>query len=192
MTAVSVVIAMGVVTLASQRVSLRRVDCIVVPGAMVWEDGRPGSMLAARIRNAVRLLDEGWAEAIVFTGGAGESGPVESEASRAYALRLGAPAARLHVECASHNTYENFWHARQVMWAHGWRSCLVSSDPFHVPRCVMVARHLGLEAWGAPAYESPGYKRAGLRLWYTLRECAAFARYSFMRLVGREGSRGAA
>lgn len=142
-------------------------------------------MLAARIRNAVRLLDEGWAVAIIFTGGRGESGAVESLASRAYAISLGVRPERLRVETRSHSTWENFVHARTVMHAEGWRTCLVSSDPFHILRCVLMARLLGLDAWGAPAFESPGYTRIGLRALYTARECAGLAQLALRRVTGR-------
>jgi uncharacterized SAM-binding protein YcdF (DUF218 family) len=171
------------ITVSGNQRRLRQADCIVVPGAKVCADGTPSSMLAARINNAVRLYHEGWANAILFTGGAGTSGPIESEAAREYAMRLGVPPARLFVERLSHTTYENFYQARAVMRAEGWRTCLVSTDPFHVLRCLVIARGLGIHAWGAPAFSSPGYTRLEIRAFYTLRECAGLVRYGWQRLT---------
>lgn len=171
-----------VITWTGNRNTLRQADCIIVPGALVRSDGMPGRMLAARIANAARLYREGWAAAIIFTGGRGESGAIESEAARDVALEMGLPADRLFVETRSHTTYENFLHAREVMREHGWRSCLISTDPFHVLRCVTIARDLGLRASGAPAFSSPGYTNLDVRVYYTLRECAGFVRYAMQRM----------
>ena len=71
------------------------------------------------------------------------------------------------------------------MAEHGWRTCLVSTDPFHEPRCLRMARDLGVEAFPAPAFESPGYTHPTTRLYYTLRECAGWARYTLRNLRGQ-------
>lgn len=174
----------GWITWVGDHAQAHTADCIIVPGAAVDSQGRPGRMLAARIDNAIRLYREGWASAIIFTGGVGESGPIESEAARRVAIRLGVPAEHLFSETESHSTYENFLHARAIMRAHEWRSCLVSTDPFHVLRCLIIARALGMEAWGAPAFDSPGYTQFDVRFGYTLRECAGMARFLWQRLAG--------
>ncbi len=184
LTVICLALALLTITMGGNVRPAYRTDCIIVPGAACSANGQPGPMLAARISNAVRLYEEGWGTAIIFTGGAGESGPVESIVARAAAARLGVPLDRMHVETLSHSTYENFLYARALMEEHHWQSCLVSTDPFHVLRCVVIARHLGLRAFGAPAFESPGYTRARLRVWYTLRECAGFARDTMALLSG--------
>lgn len=171
-----VMLMLASITIVGDRVNLHRADCIIVPGALVHADGMPGQMLFARIENAVRLFRDGWAGAIVFTGGRGESGPIESEAARDLAVRMGVPAEHLHVEVESHTTYENFTNARAVMREHGWRTCIVSTDPFHVFRCLLIARVLGLVTWSAPAFKSPGYTDLDVRVYYTLRECAGLVR----------------
>ncbi|MBM3465211.1 MAG: YdcF family protein [Armatimonadetes bacterium] len=154
-----------------------RADCVVVPGAKVHEDGRPAHVLAARVAHAVALLKEGRAHGVIFTGGQGVTGPVESEAARDYAITLGAPADRLFVETRSHTTYGNFYHAREVMRARGWTSCLVSTDPFHVRRCLMICQDLGIAGYPAPVFEGPAYTWPRLRAWYSLRECAATVKH---------------
>lgn len=172
------------ITWAGNRVELRAVDCIIVPGARVLAPGQPGPVLRARVTNAIDLYRQGWARAIIFTGGAGESGPVESAEARRLALEGGLPQEHLFTESASHTTVENFVYARRIMAEHGWRSCLVSTDPFHAPRCLRIARDLGLDPYPAPAFQSPGYTRPLTRLYYTLRECAGWGRYTLQRLGG--------
>lgn len=177
----AVLLALGVgsgwIAWTGGREDLRSADCIVVPGARVLEPGRPGPMLEARVVHAVELYRAGWSRAVILTGGAGESGPVESEEARRLAMSLGVPPGAIFTEAVSHDTRVNFQQARDIMRAHGWRSCLVCTDPFHIPRSVRMARDLGLEAWPAPVFRSPGHTQALTRLAYTLRECAGWVRY---------------
>jgi len=159
-------------------------DCIIVPGARVHADGTPGHILKARIQHAVNLLKAGRARAIIFTGGYGESGPCESIASKEVAIKLGAPTDVLAVETKSHTTCGNFYYAAAVMREHGWRSCLVCTDPFHVRRCLLICADLGLQAYPEAVYDSPGYTWPRLRAWYTARECAAMGKYWWQKTIG--------
>lgn len=165
------------VTVGGSFASEARADCVVVPGARVYSDGTPAPMLQARIEHAVALLKAGRAKGVIFTGGYGASGPCEAMESRRVAMALGVPADRIFIEDRSHTTCGNFFYAAEVMRAQGWTSCLVATDPFHVKRCLMICRDLGITAYPAPVFASPGYTWPRLRAWYTARECAAMVKY---------------
>jgi uncharacterized SAM-binding protein YcdF (DUF218 family) len=164
-------------------------DCIVVPGAAVFADGSPSDFLTARVANAVALHRKGLSPHIVFTGGPRQGSPPEAEVALKLALAAGLPAAGLHKETQSRNTLENLVGARDMMVSHGWKTCLISTDPVHVRRCLWIARDLGLRAHAAPAFASPGYTDRRLRRWFVARECRSLLRYAFLRVAAAGGSR---
>jgi uncharacterized SAM-binding protein YcdF (DUF218 family) len=169
---------------SGQRVDLQKVDCIVILGSRALADGTPGDSLKARTDRAVQLYREGWASAIVCTGGRGQSGSVESEAARAYAVGLGVPAHAVLQESESHNTRENFAYAAPMMLQRGWKRCLIVTDPFHEPRALALARDYDLEPYPAPSFGGPATLRLGSRLYYTVRESLSWLKYSLQRLTG--------
>ena len=164
---------------------LAKVDCIVVPGARVLADGTPGPSLQARLERAFELYREGWAGWMVFTGGQGASGPVESEVARRLALAAGIRPERILTESVSHDTWENLFQASRVMREHGLRSCLIVTDPFHSQRCQWIARDVGLEPYPAPTFAGPGWRHWGSWLLYTGRECVSTVLYFCERATTR-------
>jgi uncharacterized SAM-binding protein YcdF (DUF218 family) len=105
------------------------------------------------------------------------------------ALAAGIPAAGLHKETQSRNTRENLLQARDLMASHGWTTCLISTDPVHLRRCLWIARDLGLCAHAAPAFESPGYTDRRIRRWFVAYECRALLRYGLGRVASAMGKR---
>jgi uncharacterized SAM-binding protein YcdF (DUF218 family) len=171
---------MGWITWAGLRTELRPVDCIVVLGARSLADGTPGPSLQARCARGVQLWHDKWAPVLVFTGGRGASGSVEGEVGLRYARAHGVPDSALYYEGGSHNTYENFLYASQLMRARGWHRCLVVTDPFHEPRSLALARNAGLEAYPAPTFEGPGWRNWSSWTFYTLRESVSWMKYTLV------------
>jgi uncharacterized SAM-binding protein YcdF (DUF218 family) len=135
------------------------------------------------------MYAEGLSPNIVFTGGPRQDGPAEAEVAHALALEAGLPAASLHLESESRNTLENLLFARELMASHGWKSCLISTDPAHMRRCLWIARDLGLRAHPAPALASPSFTNKRVRRWFVARECRALLRYSLGRARAGDGTR---
>lgn len=171
------------ITVSGFATDLRKVDCIVVPGARVLPDGSLGPSIQARVEQALELYRLGYAPALIFTGGAGESGPVEAECARNYAVARGIPPQACFLEGRSHNTVENFLYAREVMREHGWTSCLVTTDAFHSGRAVTIARRLGLEAYPAPTFRGPAWTSWGGFAYYTSREVGSWLKFGLQQLT---------
>lgn len=167
------------ISCAGARTHLVKADCILVPGARVLADATPGPSYQSRLNRAFELYREGWAPWMVFTGGKGASGPVESEVGKKLAIQAGVPAERILTEDVSHDTWENFAEAARVMQAKGLRSCLVVTNPFHSQRCLWIARDVGLEPYPAPARYNPHW------LYYTSRECLSTLIYFAERCTTR-------
>jgi uncharacterized SAM-binding protein YcdF (DUF218 family) len=162
----------------------RSADVIIVLGSAVWPGERPSPSLYARIQHAIDLYHKGFAPALILSGGLGSYPPSEAEMMRRIAAGAGVPADALILEDKSHSTEENLANARALMDARGWHRAVIVSDPFHILRAELVARDLGIEAYGSGASSSPTYTAPQLHFWYTSREALALVWYYSTRLVG--------
>ena len=162
----------------------RSADAIIVLGSAVWPGERPSPSLYARIQHAIGLYRAGFAPALILCGGLGDYAPTEAEMMRRVATQAGVPADALILEDASHSTEESLANAKALMDARGWRRAVIVSDPFHLLRAELMARDLGIEAYGSGASTSPTYTAPQLHFWYTSREALALVWYYATRLVG--------
>lgn len=162
----------------------RYADVIIVLGSAVWKNERPSTSLVARMQHAIDLYRAGAAEHLIFSGGLGANPPTEAEVMRRLANGAQIPADAIVLEDQSHSTEENLANSQALMRARGWRTAIIVSDPFHLYRAETMARHLGLDAAGSGAYNSPLFTQPFLRTWYTGREALAMVWYYGTRVFG--------
>jgi uncharacterized SAM-binding protein YcdF (DUF218 family) len=98
---------------------VQRAQAIVVLGARVQENGKPGSSLRARTEHAVALYRQGLAPLIIFTGGLGQNAPAESVAAAQFAQKMGVPPAAMVREETSKTTWQNIGNASEICRARG-------------------------------------------------------------------------
>jgi len=185
-------VSLGVIAMLYQRVDSRAredhparpADVIIVLGAAVWTGERPSPSLNARVQHAITLYRQGIAPRLILCGGVGSHPPSEAEVMRRLAISAGVPADALVLEDRSHSTEESLINAKMLMDARGWRTAVIVSDPFHLYRAELMARELGMEAYGSGALSSPTYVRLFSRVQYTLREAIALVWYYATRVVG--------
>lgn len=187
----TIVVGLGGLAILYQRVdarskidSARRADVIIVLGSAVWPGGRPSPSLNARTQHAIALYQSGYAPYLIFCGGLGGNPPTEAEVMRRLAASAGVPASVMILEDQSHSTDESLANAKALMDARGMKSAIIVSDPFHLFRAEIIARDLGIEAYGSGARHSPTYTRTNQRVWYTLRESIALVWYYATRIAG--------
>ncbi len=168
----------------ARRDEARRVDTLIVLGSQVWPGEQPSPSLRERTKRAIELYEQGYAPFMILSGGLGQYPPAEAEMMRRMAVAAGISDSTLMLDDTSHSTEENLAHAKQIMDAHGWRSALIVSDPFHLLRAKAMARDLGIEAYGSPASSSPTYTVFHFRVWYTVREAVALIWYTASRTLG--------
>ena len=148
-------------------------DVGVVLGNTVGPDGRPSERLRARLDKAVGLYRAGMFHDVVVSGGVGEEGFDEAEVMKRYLLEQGLPEDRVHADGRGLDTFETARNTRALMEARGWRSALVVSQYFHVPRCRLALRRVGV---GEVSSAHANYFE--LRdLYSTCREVPAYAYY---------------
>ncbi len=122
-----------------------KVDAIIVPGAGLAADGTPGTVLKDRLDNAIKLYNEGVSDRILMSGDHGEEYHNEVRAMKDYAIEAGVPSEHIFMDHAGFTTYETMIRARDVFRV---KTCVISTQKYHLIRAVYTARGLGLKAWG--------------------------------------------
>jgi uncharacterized SAM-binding protein YcdF (DUF218 family) len=155
----------------------RPVDAVVVLGAAQY-DGEPSSILAARLRHAQELYDDGVAPRIVTVGGsrAGDA-YTEAEAGRRYLIDRGVPANAVVAVGEGTDTLGSLRAADERARRDGWSTALVVSDPWHSLRARTMARDSGLQAWTSPTRTGPVVRTRETQARYIVRETAAMLYY---------------
>jgi len=139
-------------------------DCFVIPSYALKDRFTPTKPTAAEIE----LAAEWWnrfqhASLIMCTGDNQRLGISNASVMAAYAVNLGVPAEHVIEEDRSLNTYENLYHARNIIQERGFRQPTLVTLDLYTRRAVATAQKMGwtdfywLSAYsrGEPAY---GYK----------------------------------
>ena len=168
---------------AAKNPVVRQGDVIVVLGAAQL-NGKPGEALAARLVEAKRIYDLGYAPAII-TVGAGAPGDRTTEAAAGkYWLRNnGVPARKITAVAQGRDTLSSTKAYAEIMKKSYVSDVIIVTDAFHCKRAMTMANDQGVVSTCSPvttgpnALENSGYK-------YLLREAAAYLVYL---TLGRRG-----
>jgi uncharacterized SAM-binding protein YcdF (DUF218 family) len=169
------------IVMVGERDDRRTADAIVVLGAREYS-GWPSSPFASRLDHALSLYEQGLAPLVIVAGGDPEGDTyTEADAGARYLEHLGLPLEVL-LTVGGNNTYENLREAEALAEREGLETVLVVSERFHMLRSLAMAEDLGMRAYGSPTMTSPREHNPTWRLFYTLREVAAYSAYSFLGL----------
>ncbi len=139
-------------------------ECLLVFGKHA-PDGRLDADFEARIERALAVWRTRPPRALLLLGGGPAGGVPEAELARAALLARGlAVDAPLWLEAQSRDTLQNLRNARDMLaleLAHVERVTLLSSR-YHLARCALLARQLGLEADLCAAEPAWGWRPAAL------------------------------
>jgi len=126
-------------------------DAIIVLGAGVTHDGRPGWALARRSVKAADLWHAGYAPVIICTGGQADNRPIsEAEACRRVLNWRGVPDSAVVLEMNSRSTEENALNARRILADNNWHNALLVSDAYHILRAQHIFSSHGLDVMPSP------------------------------------------
>jgi uncharacterized SAM-binding protein YcdF (DUF218 family) len=165
----------------------RPAQAIVVLGTAQY-NGWPGPVFQARLDRAIELWQAGYAPVLVVTGGKMPGdGYTEAEAAWAYLTDAGVPAEAIVTENAASDTWESMRGIAALLQPRGIDEVIVVSDGFHLFRARLMARDVGLRAWGSPAELSPIRTGGGGELTYVIREAAAVAAHLWQTRVAGFG-----
>ncbi len=139
--------------------ALEDVDCILVLGCGVREDGTPSPMLHDRLKRGVSLYEAGAAPKLLMSGDHGREGYDEVDAMKSFAVGAGIPSENVFMDHAGFSTYESMYRAQDVFEAE---KVIIVTQQYHLYRAVYIARSLGIDAYGVSADYRP-YSGAVMR-----------------------------
>jgi uncharacterized SAM-binding protein YcdF (DUF218 family) len=160
-------------------------DAIVVLGASQF-DGRPSSVLEARLEHAKRLYQQGVAPVVVTVGG-GRVGDrfTEAQAGERYLEARGVDDVVAVGEGG--NTLDSLEAAKRLFDERGWATATIVTDPWHAFRSREMAEDVGIEARSSPTRAGPSVRTRATQFRYIIRETGA---YLYYRLLGGSGESG--
>lgn len=133
---------------AQEAASLEDVDCILVLGCLVKDDGRPSDMLNDRLKRGVELYNLGAAPKLLMSGDHGREDYDEVAAMKQYAVDAGISSEDVFMDHAGFSTYESIYRAKEIFQAE---KILIVSQEYHLFRALYIAEQLDVEAYGVGA-----------------------------------------
>jgi len=162
---------------------VREADVIVVLGAAQL-NGKPGETLEARLVEAKRIYELGYAP-LIITVGAGAPGDRTTEAaSGKYWLRMnGVPAKNIIAIEEGRDTLVSTKAFASIMKKRYVSDVIIVTDPYHCKRAMSMADDQGVVSTCSPVQTGPNtLAKSGYK--YLLREASAYLAYI---TVGKRG-----
>jgi uncharacterized SAM-binding protein YcdF (DUF218 family) len=168
---------------AAKNPVVRQADVIVVLGTAQL-NGKPGDALEARLVEAKRIYDLGYAPTIITVGGGAPGDRTTEAASGKYWLRMnGVPAKRITAIEEGRDTLVSTKAYALVMKKKYISDVIIVTDPYHCKRAMTMANDQGIVSTCSPVQTGPNtITKSGFR--YLLREAGAYLVYI---TVGRRG-----
>lgn len=141
-------------------------DCVIVPGALVYDSGRPSAMLRDRLDMAVRIYQSGVTDRILVSGDHGRIDYNEVGVMRQYLLDAGIPAEHVFMDHAGFDTYDTIHRAQSIF---GVKRAVITTQDFHLIRALYIGKQLDLDLQGVDC----GYVFSSEKSRYRLREYPA-------------------
>lgn len=131
-----------------QAAELTDVDCILVLGCQVRDDGTPSPMLADRLDRGVELYELGVAPKLLVSGDHGRADYDEVDTMKQYSMDADVPSSDIFMDHAGFSTYESMYRAKAIFRA---KKVVIVSQEYHLYRAIYIAQALGLDAYGVAA-----------------------------------------
>ncbi|MBQ8183731.1 MAG: YdcF family protein [Clostridia bacterium] len=146
----------------------KKVDCVMVLGAGVWDDG-PSHLLEERLNRGIEVYKSQATDRLLMSGDHGRIEYDEVNVMKSFAIDGGAVPNEVFMDHAGFSTYESMYRARDVFDVE---SLIIVTQEYHLYRAIYDARKLGLEAYGVVADGQYNFS-AGTRLYNSFRESLA-------------------
>ena len=124
---------------------LEDVDCIIVLGCQVKDDGSLSRMLRDRLIRALEVYEAGAAPKLLMSGDHGREDYDEVGAMKNYAIENGVPSEDVFMDHAGFSTYETIYRAKEVFEAD---KVIIVTQEYHLYRALYIAKQLGVDAYG--------------------------------------------
>ena len=123
-------------------------EVALIPGAAVLEDGALSPIFIDRVDMAIKLYEAKKVSKILVSGD--NSTVIHNEVNpvRLYLISKGIPDQDIFLDHAGFDTYSTMYRARDIF---GVSSALITTQSFHLPRAIFIARELGIKTYGVNA-----------------------------------------
>ena len=128
-----------------QSLELEDVDCIIVLGCQVKDDGSLSHMLRDRLMRGLELYESDAAPKLLMSGDHGREDYDEVGAMKKYATDNGVPSEDVFMDHAGFSTYETVYRAKEIFEAD---KVIIVTQGYHLYRALYIAEQLGVEAYG--------------------------------------------
>lgn len=127
---------------------LEDVDCIIILGCGIYDDGSLSPMLRDRLLRGLELYKEGAAPKILMSGDHGRKEYDEVNAMKQYAIDNGVLSENIFMDHAGFSTYESIYRAKEIFEA---KKVIIVTQEYHLYRAMYIAEQFGMEAYGVSA-----------------------------------------
>jgi len=117
----------------------------LIPGAAIFTNGALSSIYTDRVNVAIKLYEAKKVSKILVSGDNSTVSHNEVNPVRLYLLSKGIPDQDIFLDHAGFDTYSTMYRARDIFRVS---SVLITTQSFHLPRAVFIARRLGIKAYG--------------------------------------------
>jgi SanA protein len=124
----------------------------LVLGAQVWQDETLSHVFEDRCLTALELYQTGKIKKILISGDNSRKEYDEVTAAQKYLIEKGVPEEDIVLDYAGFDTYDSLYRAKHIF---GVESLIVSTQEFHLPRALYIAKSLNLDAVGIQADKRP-------------------------------------
>lgn len=167
--------------LYGNKVTDTKAEAAIVLGAAVWGE-EPSPVFRERINHAINLYNNQNVTKLIFTGGVGEiNEPAEAIVGKRYALVNKVKVTDILTETESRTTFQNLKNAQLVASNYQLNKFLIVSDPLHMKRAVLMARHLGMDADPSPT-PTTRYRSFSSQMQFLIRETYFYLVYLVFKI----------
>ncbi|MCC8026314.1 MAG: YdcF family protein [Clostridium sp.] len=130
---------------AQEAEQLEGVDCIMVLGCGVRQDGTPSAMLQDRLQQGIDLYGRGVSDRLLMSGDHGKVNYDEVNLMKQFAMDSNVPSQDIFMDHAGFSTYESMYRARDIFQV---KRIVIVTQRYHMYRALYVAQAMGMEAYG--------------------------------------------
>lgn len=123
-------------------------QAVMILWARINSDWSLAAMLKDRADTAIDLYKEKKVKKIIISADNSTFDYNEVIPTKRYVISAGIPAEDIFLDFAWFDTYDSMYRAKYIFWVD---SLLISTQDFHLPRSIRIARMMGLNATGVVA-----------------------------------------
>ncbi len=128
-----------------EAVKLTDVDCILILGCQVKDNGVPSDMLKDRLARGIELYEEEAAPKLLMSGDHGREEYDEVGTMKQWAIDSDIPSENIFMDHAGFSPYESMYRAKEIFEAD---KIIIVTQEYHLYRALYIANKLGIEAYG--------------------------------------------